>query len=61
MDKLIKIEVKNHYGVDHYYVVSEHQEHIKALTCKKTVSTNDLLALRALGFEFEINQPSIAL
>ena len=58
MNKLIKIEIKNHYGVDHYYVVSEHQEYINALTRNKTVST---MALKALGFEFEIKQPSIAL
>ena len=59
MDRLIKIEVKNHYGIDHYYVVSEHQEAIKALTDKKTVSSNDLLSLKKLGFEFEIAQKTI--
>lgn len=61
MDNLIKIEIKNHYGIDHYYVTSEHQEYIKTLTNKKTVSISDLSALVELGFKLEINQPSIVL
>ena len=59
MDKLIKIEVKNHYGIDHYYVVSEHEEYIKALTGRKTITEGDMRAFKALGFQFEIEQKTI--
>lgn len=49
-DPNIKVTVKSHYGTDHIYITSEHSEAVTALTGKKTLTENDMRALKALGF-----------
>ena len=57
MDNTIIIEVKEHYGQEHFYIVSEHKEYIQQLTGHLTVTRKDINSLKALGFNFKINQP----
>jgi GrpB-like predicted nucleotidyltransferase (UPF0157 family) len=51
----IKVEVKNIYGVEKIYIVSEHLKAVSGLTGKKTIDINDIKNLQSLGFEFELN------
>lgn len=46
----IILEIKRNYGTDHSYIVSEHKEAVETLTGKKTVTSRDIEALKALGF-----------
>lgn len=54
MDKIITIKVKNYYGNDLYYVVSDHATPLKCLTGRKTLTKKDVEALRSLGYEFKL-------
>lgn len=51
MNTKIIVEVKNVYGNQNIYVVSEHKEMIAALTGAKTLSYSHIEALKKLGFE----------
>lgn len=53
MDNVIIIEVKNVYGNDLVYCVSEHAESLYLLTGKKTLKEYDIVALKRLGFKIE--------
>lgn len=50
----IRLEVKQHYGAEHIYVVGDAAKAVRALTGKRTVDEHDLNALRALGHDIEI-------
>lgn len=58
---IVKVEVKEHYGTERIYVVSEHQEYIQRLTGHKTITKADVEALKGLGFKFEIGLTPIVL
>jgi len=52
-NKTILYEEKSHYGVTHFYIVSEHKDAIAQLTKKKTIDKDDAKALVSLGFQFQ--------
>lgn len=54
MNNVIKVQVKSHYGNEHIYIISEHNESIKSLTGRKTITRNDIQSLKELGFTFEV-------
>ncbi len=53
MDKKILIEVRNNFGKQDIYVISEHKDFVNGLTNKKTVNASDMRNLEALGFVIE--------
>ena len=53
MDKIIKVKIKNVYGNELIYVVSEHKDTLQKLTGRKTLTENDVKALQDLGFTFQ--------
>lgn len=53
MNNEINIEVKEHYGTQHIYVISEHNEAIQQLTGRKTITKSDIVALKKLGYTFK--------
>jgi hypothetical protein len=59
MKNEIIIDPKSHYGTEHIYVVSEHAEHIKALTGSKCLSRRHIEALQAMGFIFKVKQQKL--
>ena len=52
MDRVIKIEIKNLYGKNHYYALTYAKE-LETLTGTKTLSYRHIEALKSLGFTFE--------
>jgi hypothetical protein len=60
LDNQITLLRKFHYGNAFYYVLdNEKASHIQTLTGKKTVSENDIKALKALGFKLRLHQDSL--
>lgn len=59
MDNKIIVEVKPSYGTQWVYVVSNHKEAIETLTGKKTVSPEDIQALKVLGFVFAVKPQAV--
>ncbi len=59
MQNEILIEQKTHYGTTHIYVLSEHAEHIQALTGSKCLSKRHIEALQELGFIFKVKQQKL--
>jgi hypothetical protein len=57
---IIQIEVKNVYGKDLFYPVNFVNE-LYTLTGSKTLTHNHIIALKTLGFTFEIKQKTITL
>ena len=55
MEKII-IEMRNNYGNEAIYVVSDNAKAVRTLTKKKTIDRNDIEALRALGLTVEVKQ-----
>jgi len=55
MEKII-IEVRNNYGSEAIYVVSDNAKAVRTLTKKKTIDRIDIEALRALGLTVEVKQ-----
>lgn len=53
MKTVIEFKVKNVYGNETMYVVSEHKAAIESLTKKKTIDSRDVANLMALGFAFK--------
>lgn len=49
-NEFIKVDIKNIYGNEMIYIISEHHKAIKALTGKKTISRIDIENLKSLGF-----------
>lgn len=49
----IKVAIKSVYGIDKVYPLN-HIEPLKTLTGTKTLCTRHLLALKELGFLFEV-------
>jgi len=58
---IIDVDIKEHYGQRHVYIVSEHKEYVTALTGHKTITESDINALKALGFKFETYTSPVAL
>lgn len=54
MNSVITVKRRDVYGNEVLYVTSEHAAAISKLTGRKTVTYNDVLALKALGFEFKL-------
>jgi hypothetical protein len=49
---IIEIEVKHHYGIEHFYVCDPIlAESIATLTDKKCINHSEMVALRTLGCE----------
>lgn len=48
----VDLEKRTIYGNDVWYVRSNHDIAIQALTGRRTIITNDFNALESLGFEF---------
>lgn len=60
LDNQITLLKKIHYGNAFYYVLdNEKASHIQTLTGKKTVSEDDMKALKALGFKLRLHQDSL--
>ncbi len=53
MEKTILIEIRNVYGAQNIYVISEHKQFIQNLTGKKTIDHSDIISLKGLGFSIE--------
>lgn len=53
VNNVITYRIKNVYGKENIYVISEHHAAIKALTGKETIDHKDMKALESLGFVFE--------
>lgn len=53
IDPAIEVEVKNVYGRDNIYVVSDHKEALQSLTGSKTLTQYHIKALKELGFTFK--------
>lgn len=51
MNTTILLEARTVYGVENYYVVSEHADAVRRLTGKMTVNAKDVSALTSLGFD----------
>ena len=52
VNNVIDFKVKNVYGRENIYIVSEHAEYIESLTRRKTIDSSDMKALELLGFVF---------
>jgi hypothetical protein len=51
----IMLRRESHYGATFYYVVDEYlNQHIKALTKRKSITDSDMISLQALGFTFRL-------
>jgi hypothetical protein len=59
MNNNITIEIKTVYGNESIYITSEHKEQVSSLTGKKTISRDDIKALKALGFNFEVKSQKL--
>lgn len=59
--QIINVDIREHYGQRHVYIVSEHKEYITALTGRKTITQTDIDALKGLGFKFETYTSPVAL
>ena len=55
MDKII-IEIRNNYGNEAIYVVSDNAKAVRTLTKKKTIDRIDIEALQALGLTVVTHQ-----
>lgn len=53
VNNVITYRIKNVYGRDNIYIISEHHAAIKQLTGKETIDNNDMKVLESLGFVFE--------
>ncbi len=54
MNNIIKVEIKQHFGNERIYIISEHNESICTLTNQKTITRKDIVSLKELGFIFEV-------
>ena len=54
----IKVTVRNVYGVDRIYPVTN-IEPLQALTGQKTLSKDHIKALESLGFTIEVEAPTL--
>lgn len=59
MSNTIEVKVKQIYGIDKLYIVSDHASAIFDLTNRKTLTNGDIQALKALGFEVVEQQKAI--
>jgi hypothetical protein len=60
MSTTIEVQVKHVYGLQKLYIVTPKvKEAIETLTGRKTLNENDILALKLLGFEIQV-QPTEA-
>lgn len=50
MSNVIRVGIKNNYGKETMYVISEHPYAVAQLTGKKTIDRRDIEALKQLGF-----------
>ena len=55
----ITVKVKNVYGVDRIYPVCEAAQTFAAFTGNKTLSPADIERIKALGYEIEVEMPTL--
>lgn len=55
----IKVEIKSVYGQDRIYPVCDKAKMFTALTGNKTLSQIDIVQIKALGFDVEVQAPEL--
>jgi hypothetical protein len=53
MEKIINVAIKQVYGRPLVYVKSAHNEPIRQLTGRNTLTPGDITALKSLGYSFQ--------
>ena len=59
MDNKLQLRVKSTYGRDLFYPINETALQFCKLLGRKTLVTNDLSPIKALGYEIELLAPSL--